>query len=451
MSKKRRGTDMPEKRVKFENFDAVIVGAGIIGLTVALELRKRLPFARIVILEKETAAGRHASGRNSGVLHSGIYYPASTLKARICAAGARRMKQFAQENGVPCQTLGKVIIATCERDFAALERLMQNARDNGIAAELLTAEEIKKIEPCANPFKKGIYIRDTAVTDAHAVVDKLVEILRAKNVEIRFGERAVKFKPANRQVRTAGGVYEYGFLFNCAGAYADQVARPFGLGKRYTLLPFKGLYYQIRPEKNSMVKGNIYPVPNPDMPFLGVHLTRVVDGTVYAGPTAIPALGRENYGLLSGARPGECAQILRRLIGMYLKNHFGFRRLVHHETLNHFKPHFVSQARRLVPELMPQDFIRASKVGIRPQLINVREEKLQMDFVIEETRHSIHVLNAISPAFTCSLTFAEMIVDGYEKKVATGDAVWDLKAPPYAPAYVPKRYADKDSQQRHLS
>ncbi len=400
-----------------ETFDYLIVGAGIVGLTTAWELKRRDPNTRILILEKEPRVGVHASGRNSGVLHSGIYYGADTLKAKVCATGAARMREFAVEHGIPCKRSGKVIVATSSKDLITLERLLNNARDNHIRAEKLDAQSIRSIEPHAYPYEAGIYSPDTAVIDSLGVVEKLRDLLTSDGVLLRYGQNVSTVKPHVRIVEVSGGRIGYGFLFNCAGASADQVAKPFGVAKRYALLPFKGLYYKLAPPRDYLVKSSIYPVPDINLPFLGVHLTRVINGDVYVGPTAIPAFGRENYGVLSGLHVAESARIAWHLTQMYASNRQNFRHLVHMEMSKYVKSSFLKATQKLVPEVRAADLLPSNKVGIRPQLVNLRERRLEMDFVLERTRHSLHVLNAISPAFTSSFAFAEMIVDRQEAPV----------------------------------
>ena len=394
--------------------DYLIVGGGIVGLTVARELRKRYPAASIVLLEKEVSLGKHASGRNSGVLHSGIYYDSTTMKAKVCAEGARRMKTFAAEHGIHCQHSGKVIVATSPKDLPVIERLLKNARASGIRAELLDEQSIRQIEPHAGVYQQGIHCPDTAVIDSKTVLSKLQELLTGDKVEIFFHAPVVSINAVDRIVITPAGKFSYGYLFNCAGASADKVAKYYRLGLDYTLVPFKGIYFKLRPERAYLLHANIYPVPDIDQPFLGVHLTRTASGEVYAGPTAIPALGRENYGILQGAQLGESLRVGLEIARMYLANHQNFRQLVHTELAKYRKKNFFAAVRKLMPELTYDDLVPSDKVGIRPQLINVREKRLELDFVIEKSPDSLHVLNAISPAFTSSLAFAEWIVDQSE-------------------------------------
>jgi len=391
--------------------DFVIVGSGIVGMATAYELKARFPTAAVVIIEKEARPAVHASGRNSGVLHSGIYYGADTIKARVCAEGARRMRQFADEYGIPFSCLGKVIIATSEADIPALKRLMKNAQDNAIRAELLDEQQIKSLEPYANPCGYGIYSPDTCVIDSQRVAGVMHDLLVSKGVRFLFDNKVVKCEERGRYIVASQEKINYGYMFNCAGAQADKIAAQYGLGEGYALVPFKGLYYKLAPSKSGYVRGNIYPAPDTSLPFLGVHFTRVASGDVYVGPTAIPALGRENYGVIQGAGVLEVTQILRHLAALYIENKNDFRRMVHEEIGKYSKGRFLSAAQKLVPDVKEADLLPSAKVGIRPQLVDLRGGKLVMDFVVEQTEHSLHVLNAISPAFTSAFKLSELLVD----------------------------------------
>lgn len=391
-------------------YDFVVVGAGIVGLTVARELKLRAPSSRVAVLDKEDIIGAHASGRNSGVLHCGIFYGSDTLKAKVCARGATRMFEFANEHGIPCLKSGKIILATSEQQLPTVDRLMRNARENGINARRINEQELRALEPAAAPGPAAIYCPDTAVIDSVAVLKQLRSLLEQQGVVFLFGWQA-KGPQASNDLETTQGALSYGFLFNCAGAHADTLARRFGLARDYALIPFKGIYWKLSPDANHLVRANIYPVPDVSLPFLGVHLTRVISGDVYVGPTAIPAMGRENYGKLQGIRVREALSIGRELAAMYLNNQNNFRLLVHTEMAKYSKHCFLTAARKLIPALQESNLVPTSKAGIRPQLVNVKTKKLEMDYVFERTESSVHVLNTISPAFTSSFAFAEMIVD----------------------------------------
>lgn len=392
--------------------DFLIIGAGILGLTVAWELKNRFPRASIAILEKESAPGFHASGRNSGVLHSGIYYPKNTLKAQVCSRGSLLMRTFAKEEGISCERRGKIIIPTSPSELPILDQLLLNARDNGIEAECLDAEEIRKIEPYAAPYEKGIHIRDIYVIDGKEVTRKLHELLESRGVRFYWDHRVTDLDDKSRSVSSADRHFGYGMLFNCAGAYSEAMAKKCGLGKRYAMVPFKGIYFKLRPESVDLVRGNIYPVPDLSMPFLGVHLTRGISGDVYIGPSSMPALGREHYyGVFHTSEPTETLRIVYRLVDLYMADNQNFRKMVYAEGQKLLKRHFLNAARRLVPKITEDDVVKTMKRGIRPQLVDIQKKSLVMDYVLEKTETSIHVLNAISPAFTSSFEFAKLIVD----------------------------------------
>lgn len=394
-----------------ETTDILIIGGGIVGLTAARTLHAKNPALAITILEKESALGKHASGRNSGVMHCGIFYGSDTLKAKVCARGAAKIAAFAAEHRIAHQVGGKLIIATEERQMPSVEKLLKNAADNGIRARLVNTKEAREIEPFAAPAIAAIHCPDTAVIDSKGILAALENELRAKGVRFVFGCEVLGVGDAPRALRTTAGEFAYGYLFNCAGAYADRIAKSFGLAGDYILAPFKGLYWKLSEAANPRVRANIYPVPDPALPFLGVHLTRVISGDVYVGPTAIPALGRENYAGLAGIHAGEAASIFRLLGEMYLRNQQNFRTLAHQELRKYSKRPFYESARRLMPSLAMAEMERSPKVGIRPQLVNVKKKRLEMDYIFEHTEHSLHVLNTISPAFTSSFAFAEMIVE----------------------------------------
>jgi len=386
----------------------VVAGAGVVGMSTALALVKKHPGSKIAILEKEPVAGLHASGRNSGVIHSGIYYSPGTLKSKVCVEGAELMKAFAAENGVRIKKLGKVIIALSAEDLPTVNRLMENANAGGIKAERLKADAIKEIEPYSQPYEQGIYVPGASVIDSKGVLAAMEKNLRNAGVKFYFGETVLGCA-SDGSVNTTGGVFHFGHFFNCAGAYADVIAHAFGVGLDYQLVPFKGLYFKVREDKKHLVRGNIYPVPDINFPFLGVHFTRSIDDDVYAGPTAIPALGRENYSMVSDLNIAEAFQMAARVLGLAVANNQNFRGLVREELGKYIKSGFVKSCARLVPAVLDDDLIRAKKVGIRPQLMNVREKKLEMDFLIERKERSTHVLNAVSPAFTSALSFAGII------------------------------------------
>ncbi|MDA9272016.1 L-2-hydroxyglutarate oxidase [bacterium] len=396
----------------YTNWDYLIIGAGIVGITLARELNLRYPNAKIVILEKEKTLGLHASGRNSGVLHTGIYYPANTLKAKFCKEGADLLFNYAQEHQIPVRKDGKVIVATSVENARGLEQLLENAKANQICAEKIGPSEILTLEPYACSDFGGIYCKDTAVIDSQQVLSKLKNELSRNKINIIFNQTVSQINAEHNEVQTQNASYSYGMLINAAGSYADSIAKLVNIGLEYTLIPFKGIYYKLDPSVAHTVRTSIYPVPNPSLPFLGVHFTRVINGDVYVGPTAIPALGRENYTLFGGINAIESMSILKQLIKLYGRNEQGFRQLVKKEMSHYTRLGFINSAQCLMKELKPSWIKASRKVGIRPQLLNTKDMRLEMDFIIKPGKNSVHVLNSISPAFTSSFAVARHIVDG---------------------------------------
>lgn len=386
-------------------FDIVICGAGVVGLTLARELAGR-GRRRVLVVEKEQGLGRHASGRNSGVLHAGVYYARDSLRARTCLEGNRRMKDYCRLRGLPLLETGKVIVARSPAELPGLTALFERARDNGAAVRMIDEAELAAIEPNARTAGQALYSPETAVVEPRRVLDSLAGELRDQGLELAFGVKVLGLRGRDVLVTDAGEI-GFGLFINAAGAHADTVARHFGLGGRYRSIPFKGIYRKLRPERAATIRGSVYPVPDPRNPFLGVHFTRGASGGVYIGPTAIPALGRENYGLLSGI-DAEAPAILWRDASLFVRNP-KFRAVALTEPRKYWFPYFFRDAQKLVKELLPSDLEATDKAGIRPQLVDWETGELVMDFVIERADNSLHILNAISPAFTASLAFSEMV------------------------------------------
>ncbi len=391
--------------------DFVIVGAGIVGITIALELHKQHPQARIDVFEKEAQIGLHASGRNSGVLHSGIYYKEGSLKAKVCAMGAKRMRDYCLENNLPINRTGKVILPLQPSDDHLIDLLYQRALANQAKVEIVDEKQLKELEPdVAIVTGRALYSPDTAVIDSKIVLEHLYQQIKSKGVHVHFNARIEKIDSDNNTLTFHDQQYRFQHLFNTAGLYADQVAKAFDIAKHYTMLPFKGIYYKLNPASNIKVNHLIYPVPDLNVPFLGVHFTKTIHGDVILGPTAVPAWGRENYSKLKGVKLEETMAIVKNLLQQYVINNQGFRQFAHNEAGRYFKSRFAKAAAALTPKITNNDLLKCDKVGIRAQLLDTKKRELIMDFLVESTGHSTHILNAVSPAFTCSLAFAEMIV-----------------------------------------
>lgn len=386
----------------------LIAGAGITGLTTARELLKR-GLGDIIIIEKESSPGAHASGRNSGVLHAGIYYSPGTNKARFCVEGNRLMKEFCRERGLTLMESGKVIVPDSEEKLAALDELKRRADSSGARSRMIDRNELLEIEPHAAPSERALYSPDTAVIDPKEILRALAdELEESGNVKILYGTSFLGLKGSATAV-SSGGNIKFEKFINAAGAFADRVAREFGVGSGYRIQPFKGTYRKLARGSSHLVRGNIYPVPDLRNPFLGVHFTRGASGEVYIGPTAIPALGREEYGFLDDLSL-ETFSILWR-DGILLFTNDGFRAAAISELKKYSARLFLKEARGLVPGLRMSDIEDTPKAGIRPQLVDWNSKKLVMDFVVVRDGDSLHILNAISPAFTCSMAFAGHTVD----------------------------------------
>lgn len=385
----------------------LIIGAGITGLTIAHELLLKRG-EDIVILEKENGLGFHASGRNSGVLHAGIYYTPETLKAKYCVSGNSLMKGFCKEKGLTLKETGKVIVAKTEDELPTLYELKQRADLSGAKAIIIDSKELKETEPYAATYEKALFSPNTAVIKPDEVLKALLnELENSGKVKIFFNTHFLKTKNTKTAI-TSKGTIKFEKFINAGGAFSDKIAHKFGLGLEYKLLPFKGTYKKLKRDKTFLVRGNIYPVPDLRNPFLGIHFTKSADSSVCIGPSAIPALGRENYGVFDGLNK-EVFSILYREALLFIKNR-AFRDTAFGEIKKYWKKFVFEEAKRLIPQLQITDIEDSLKVGIRPQLINYKEKKLVMDFVVIQEENSIHILNAISPAFTSSMAFARFVV-----------------------------------------
>ena len=398
-----------------EQSDYLIIGAGIIGLAIARELRSRYPKAAITIIEKEPDVAYHSSGRNSGVLHAGFYYSADSLKAKFTRDGNFAMKDFCREKGLKLNECQKVVVAKDESELEPLYELDRRGKRNGVDVKIIDEQELKEIDPNAKTFKFALYSPNTATVDPTELNKAVRDELLASGVKMVFGQGYRKKIDGNTIETTAGNTFTAKKLINTAGLYADKIARDFGYSAHYTIIPFKGIYLKYT-KKDKPIKTNIYPVPNLKNPFLGVHYTITVDGTIKIGPTSIPAFWRENYKGMDNFKGGELANILGWESKLFFSNAFGFRSLAFDEMKKYNKSYFVDLATSMVHSIDKSGFTEWSKPGIRAQLLNTKTYELVMDFVVEGDSTTVHVLNAVSPAFTCSFPFAKWVVDNYIEK-----------------------------------
>ncbi len=382
--------------------DFLIIGGGIIGLSVARELRRRNRGARVLVIDKEPRLGAHASGRNSGVLHAGFYYTPESLKARFTREGNARLTDYCIERKLPIRRCGKLVVARDEEELPRLDELHRRGIANGVTLEMITAAEAREIEPRARVHERAIWSPSTSTVDPHAVMESLQRDALAEGIEIRLdsGYRGVSA----------------GFVINAAGLYADAVAREFGFARSYRILPFKGRYLYSSEPPGAM-RTHLYPVPDPRFPFLGVHFTVAVDGSLKIGPTAAPALWREQYGALENFRASEALEIA--IHGLSLISTNGSLRRHALAELRKTRRGMVAHAASLAEGVRAADYVRWGKPGIRAQLYDVTHRALEMDFVIEGDERSLHILNAVSPGFTCAMPFADHVVDIVERTAST--------------------------------
>ncbi|MFI9238819.1 L-2-hydroxyglutarate oxidase [Streptomyces sp. NPDC053079] len=381
--------------------DVLVVGGGIVGLSTAYALTRAAPGTRVVVLEKEDGPARHQTGRNSGVIHSGIYYTPGSLKARFAVRGAAEMVKFCAEYGLPHEVTGKLIVATDRGELPRLHALVQRGRENGIPVRELGPAQIAEYEPEVRGIG-AIHVGTTGVCDYGAVAARLARLAEDAGASVRYGAevRTVGRRGAVVAVRTARGEVVRGrALVNCAGLYSDHVARLAGDDPQMRIVPFRGEYFELAADRTDLVRGLVYPVPDPAFPFLGVHLTRGIDGSVHVGPNAVPALAREGYDW-GTVRPAELAGTVA-FPGSWriARRHWRYGAGEVRRSLS--KAAFTAAVRRLLPHVREEDLIPAP-AGVRAQAV-LRDGTLVDDFLFAESPRMVHVLNAPSPAATASL------------------------------------------------
>jgi L-2-hydroxyglutarate oxidase len=390
-------------------YDVIIIGGGAVGLGVALEITRRFPRQQLLLVEKEDKVARHQSGHNSGVIHSGVYYKPGSLKARLCVTGAAAMVEFCREHAIPHNVCGKVIVATLEEELPRLEELRQRGEANGLTGlRLIGPEELREIEPYASGLR-ALVVPSTGVTDYALVCEKYAELVTASGGTVLTSAEVTGIRRSDTEivVETGMGAFSTNAVINCAGLYSDRIARMAGDDPGIVIVPFRGEYYDLTPERAALVRALIYPVPDPRFPFLGVHFTRRITGRVDAGPNAILALAREGYrhtdvsirDLASSlAFPG-----FWRMASKHWRNALG----EWHRSLS--KPAFVRALQRLLPEVSERDLVPGGS-GVRAQALKP-DGTLVDDFQFVPSGKVLHVLNVPSPAATASLTIGKAILD----------------------------------------
>ncbi len=388
-------------------YDFAIIGGGIVGLSTGMALGKSYPHSRILVLEKESRWAFHQTGNNSGVIHSGIYYKPGSFKAEFCRAGSRSIVEFCQQYGIAHEVCGKVIIATDESQLPRLENLYKRGLENGIKVKRISREEVLEIEPHVTCVG-GVQVFSTGIANYKQVCRKYAEIIANQGGELRLNTKVERIRTSgdNQVLQTNNGTFETRFVINCAGLHSDRIAKLSKVDPQAKIVPFRGEYYELTPEKRYLVKGLIYPVPNPDFPFLGVHFTRMIDGSVHAGPNAVLSLKREGYNK-TDFDLRDFAEVM---------TYPGFWKLAAkhadegiQEIIRSFsKAAFVRSLQKLIPEVQAEDVV-PTHAGVRAQAL-MNDGKLVDDFLIVQGKNSVHVCNAPSPAATSSIEIGKAIV-----------------------------------------
>jgi len=386
--------------------NVTIIGGGIVGLATTLSLRETSPELSLTVLEKEPDVGLHQTGHNSGVIHAGVYYKPGSLKAKLCAEGRARMEAFCEAQGVPFKRCGKLVVATRETALPRLEALRERALANGLAVESLGPEALREREPHAVGIR-AMWVPETGVVDYQEVARAMKGLLIAQGVEMRTGQAllGVQHRSGALVLETPRGELQTDFVVNCGGLHADRLARRFGLEPEIRIIPFRGEYFHLTPQAGDKVRALIYPVPDPELPFLGVHLTRGVHGAVEAGPNAVLAFAREGYRRrdVSFADLAEYAAFP----GLWRMGARWWRTGVYEWRRSLSRRLFLRDLRELVPDLMLEDLSPGGS-GVRAQAVD-RQGRLADDFLFVEGPRSFHVLNAPSPAATASLAIGRHI------------------------------------------
>lgn len=396
---------------ELENYDYVIIGAGIIGISLGIELLTQKPTKRILIIDKESRPGVHASGRNSGVLHAGFYYSPDSLKAKFCKQGNLELKKFCKTNNLEVKETGKVVVCQDKNDVTRLMNLFERGIANGVEIELLESKELSRIEPAAQTVDKFIWSPTTAVGNPKEIIKKLAEKFTDMGGLFRFNSR-VKLIDNSSEVLIEGDGYILSAtsIINSAGAYASELAKQVGVGHEYVCLPFLGAY-----RKSEFVAGNpkrlVYPVPNPINPFLGVHTTNTLSDEIKIGPTAFPVIGKEQYKFLDGFNAKELRDFYLATKTLLKSDSVNILGLAKSEGIKLFKRPLIKKAKRLTNALDLNQKWKNYPAGIRAQIVNLDTKVIEMDYIVRSDKNVVHILNAVSPGWTSSIPFSRWIVE----------------------------------------
>lgn len=396
---------------ELENYDYVIIGAGIIGISLGIELLTQKPTKKILIIDKETRPGVHASGRNSGVLHAGFYYSPDSLKAKFCKQGNLELKKFCNTNNLEVKETGKVVVCQDKNDVTRLMNLFERGIANGVEIELLESKELTRIEPAAQTVGKFIWSPTTAVGNPKEIIKKLAEKFTKMGGLFRFNSRVKLINKSNEVLIEGDGyILSATAIINSAGAYASELAKQVGVGHEYVCLPFLGAY-----RKSEFVAGNprrlVYPVPNPINPFLGVHTTNTLSDEIKIGPTAFPVIGKEQYKFLDGFNAKELRDFYLATKTLLKSDSVNILGLAKSEGIKLFKRPLIKKAKRLTNALDLNQKWKNYPAGIRAQIVNLDTKVIEMDYIVRSDKNVVHILNAVSPGWTSSIPFSRWIVE----------------------------------------
>lgn len=393
--------------------DVAIIGGGIVGLATAYQLLQRHPGKRVVVLEKESSVASHQSGHNSGVLHSGIYYKPGSLKAQNCRVGKRAMEAFCEAEGIPYEICGKVIVAIDDRELPQLQRIFERGQANGVACEMIGRERLRELEPHAAGVQ-AIHVPESGIVNYRRVGERLAEIIRERGSEVLCGARVVGLKQDSGTIvlETKQGEVSANYVVNCCGLQSDRMSKLTGYKADAKILPFRGEFYELKPDSPQLCRNLIYPVPDPSFPFLGVHFTRMIDGGVECGPNAVLAFAREGY-RKSDVNIADLVETLT--YPGFLRMAAKYWRVGAGEMWRSFsKAAFVKALQRLMPEIRGEYLVPA-RAGVRAQAISPSGDMVD-DFEIHASARVINVNNAPSPAATSALNIGNIVVDKLDEQ-----------------------------------
>ena len=390
--------------------DVLIIGAGVVGLSVGIALLEARPNLKVIILEKENEIAYHASGRNSGVIHAGFYYSPDSLKAKFCREGNFELRNLAKKHNVPVKSVGKVVVSRNLEEDHRLDKLFDRGLANGVELEIHPREKLNRFEPLAVTYDRFIWSPSTAISDPRAIAQAMLAEYISLNGSVDFNSK-IKLTNEFDEIHDAENKYQFRYLINAGGAQADNISRSVGVGFEYAMLPFMGVY-RATSHRNLPLNCLVYPVPHPINPFLGVHFTLTIGGQVKIGPTAIPILGREQYSLVEGWSLSDIKQLFIAVNSLIRGEPHKLGDLIKTEWPKLIQRKLLEETATLVPKAIEVEHWERKPPGIRAQLVHLKSGELVQDFIVKSELNATHVLNSVSPGWTSALPFGKWIAQG---------------------------------------